>query len=275
MLILVKFHTMFNRGRKGLELLTLLLLLVVWTQFSSCLSPKKIVYFNNLPDSISSTKPYVLKDLTPYVEPVILTNDLLAITVQTMEQNNTNTPITSNTQGAFNPLNAFLVDKNGNVELALIGFVKVAGLTTSEAREVIKQRAREYYKEPVVNVKIANFDIRVIGEVNKAGVYNFITEKISILDVLASAGGLSYTGKHDNILLVRTEGDTRLFTRFSILTTDIFRHPQFYIKQRDIIYVEPTKFKVEASDNRFLRNIGIVSSFISFVTLILAFRNFK
>jgi polysaccharide export outer membrane protein len=239
------------------------------------LSPKKIVYLNNLPDSISASNPYVIKDVTPFIEPVILTNDLLAITLQTMEQGTSNTPITSNTAGAFNPLNAFLVDKNGNVELALIGFVKVAGLTTSEAREVIKQRARDYYKEPVVNVKIANFDIRVLGEVNKPGVYNYVTEKISILDVITNAGGLTFQGKHDNILLIRTEGDTKLFTRFSVLTTDIFRHPQFYIKQRDIIYVEPTRFKVESSDNRFLRNVGLISSLISFATLILAFRNFK
>src|SRR4051812_6904076 len=100
----------------------LLLFFVVYTFTSSCVSSKKMVYFNDLADTMSVP---VAVQSTPFKEPKIETNDILAITVQTLVQNPGNTPITSTSTGSFNLLNGFMVDKNGYIELALIGFIKV------------------------------------------------------------------------------------------------------------------------------------------------------
>ena len=81
---------------------------------NSCLSTKKIVYFNDISDSASASRPTTIESVK-YEDPKILPNDVLAITLQTIEQNEGNTPITTSSTGTFNPLNGFLVDKNGNI----------------------------------------------------------------------------------------------------------------------------------------------------------------
>ena len=241
---------------------------------NSCVATKSIVYFNDLPDTITSQKPVSIQTVK-YQDPVILSNDILAITMQTIDQNETNTPITSSQVAMFNPLNGFLVDKNGNIELSLIGFVHVGGLTTSEAREIIKEKAKEYYKNPVVNVRIANFEVDIIGEIGHPGTYPFVSEKVDIFEALAAAGDLNITGKRTNVLLVRTDGQEKKMIRLDLTSSDVFRSPYFYLRQRDLLYVEPTRYKIETSDNRVSRDIGILSGIISLVTLFLAFKTFK
>lgn len=253
--------------------LGVLLLFFVYTLTSSCVSTKNLLYFRDIPDTMST--PIVMEQTTPFVDPKIEPNDILAITVQTLVQNPGNTPITSNSSGTFNPLNGFLVDKNGYVELSLIGFVKVAGLTTAEARELIKQKAKDYYKEPVVNVRIANFDIAVLGDVAKPGMVNLPSEKASIIDAIAIAGDLNITAKKNNVLLVRSEGDQKKFIRFDLTNSNVYRSPYYWLKQHDEIIVEPNKFKLQSSDQTLLRNLGIVSTLISIASLILIFRNTK
>jgi polysaccharide export outer membrane protein len=238
-------------------------------------APKKVIYFTDVPDSASAINPYVVSNVTKYEDPVILPNDILNIVIQTSAQNESNSPISAMTTSMFNPLNGFLVDKNGNVELSLIGFVKVGGLTTAEARELIKNKAKEFYKDPVVNCRIANFDIVVIGDVFGPGTYTFPSEKVSILEAISAAHDLSLTGKKSNVLLIRTEGEQKKIVRLNLNSTEIFHSPYLYLRQRDVIYVEPSKYKIRASDLTFTRNLGIVSSMLSLVTLVLAFRNLK
>ena len=267
---------MYRLGRPGIIRPGLLLIFLSYLLSASCVSTKRVVYFSDLPDTISSSAPVVMTQIATFVDPKIESSDNLAVTIQTITQNDkTNAPITSNTTSTFNALNGFLVDRSGYIELPLIGFVKVAGLTTSEARELVKQKAKEFYKDPVVNVRIANFDITVLGDVTKPGILTLPSEKTTILDVIAMSGDLSLTARRDNILLVRTENNEKKFVRFDMRSTKIFQSPYYYIKQRDIVYVEPNKSKVQTSDNTFIRNLGIISSLISLASLIVVFRSIK
>src|SRR5579872_1453146 len=152
-LFLTKFTKMFNQYIQKRYGFVLLLLFAVCAMSTSCVSTKNLLYMQDIPDTLSA--PIVMNQAAPYTEPKIEINDILAITVQTVVQNPGNAPITSTSTGTFNLLNGFQVDKNGYIELSLLGFVKVAGLTTTEAREIIKQKAKDFYNEPVVNVRIA------------------------------------------------------------------------------------------------------------------------
>jgi len=251
---------------------TIVLFLLIYLCASSCISVKKEIYCKDLPDSTNS--PYIMNNLTPYVDPKIESNDILAITVQPINAGSSNI-ITSNSTGTFNELNGFLVDKNGYIELSLIGFVKVAGLTTSEARELLKQKAKEFFKDPVVNLRIANFDIIMLGDIGKTGPINIPSEKVSILDAIALAGDLPLTANRNNVLLIRTEGDQKKFVRFDLTTKEIFRSPYFYLKQRDVIYVQPRKDIIQATDNSFSRDVGYISTVVSLLSLFLLYKEFK
>lgn len=240
---------------------------------SGCVATKKVIYFSDLPDTINT--PIVINKPTKFVDPRIESNDILAITVQTPVQNATNSPITSNSTGSFSELNGFLVDKNGYIELSLIGFVKVGGLTTAEARELIKQRAKEYFKDPVVNVRIANFDIEMLGAVAKPGKLTLPSEKVSVVDAVALAGDLPLYAEKSNVLLIRSEGDQKKFVRLDLTSSKIFESPYFWLKQRDIVYIKPNRNTILNSDNTFSRNLGIISSVLSLATLLLVLKNIK
>ena len=266
---------MYKLNRQSCFSSVLLFLFFVITCSTSCITSKKSIYFNDLKDdSLTYTSvPIVMDSVTPYFEPKIEKNDVLAVTIQTIGQNESNTPITSNSAGSFSPLNGFLVDQKGYIELSLIGFIKVEGLTTTEARELIKQRAKEFWKEPVVNCRISNFDILMLGDIGRVGTLTSASEKISILDAIALSGDLNLTAKRHNILLIRSEGDQKKFVRYDIRSTKIFQSPYFYLKQRDIIYVEPRRDKVQSSgDGIFARYLGYFTAVVSVVSLMFAFR---
>lgn len=241
----------------------------------SCAPSKKMIYLRDLKDDPRYPNPVEITETTKFTEPRIESNDVLAITLQTPAQSEGNTPISSNTKGAFDVLGGFLVDKDGNIELSLIGFVKVGGLTTSEAREAIKQKAREFYKDPVVNVRIANFDVTVLGDVGRPGIVTVPSEKANVFDVLALTGDLQLTGKRTNVLLVRSEGDKKTFARLDLTNTDIYKSPYFYVKQRDMLYVEPNRFKLSTSDNRLSRGLTIMTAAISLLSLLFIFKVIK
>ena len=274
-LFLVKFTVMYKLNRRSFSSLSLLSLFIVYAFFSSCISAKKTTYFYDIPDTLGSSNPLIMNQITPFVDPKIEVNDVLAVTIQTIEQNNSNTPITTNSPGTFSPLNGFLVDKNGYIELSLIGFVKVAGLSTAEARELVKQRAKEFYKEPVVNLRISNFDILVLGDVGKPGTVTVPNEKAGIVDIIGLAGDLNSTAKRKNILLIRTDGDQKKFLRFDITSSKIFQSPYYYVKQHDIIYVEPNRYKREGADQTLIRDLGILTSLVSLISLLYIFQNIR
>lgn len=242
---------------------------------SSCVPSKKYVYFNTLKED--STYPaIVVKDSTAqFKEPTIQISDVLAITIQSLKQNESSSPVEAPSSGASSPLNGFVVDKDGNVEVQPIGFVKVAGLTTYEAKELIKQKFSTLYKDPVVRVRIANFEVKVLGDVTKPGVVTLTSEKATVLDVIALSGDLAPTAKRNNILLARTEGAKTTFVRLDITSPDIFKSPYFYVKQRDYIYVEPGNFKRQSSDNSVLRYISYGSGVLGVLSFLFVARIIK
>ncbi len=266
-------------NRQGWCSFVLLLFFVASTCLTSCITNKNSIYFNDLKeDSLyPGPMPIVMDSITPFTDPKIEKNDVLAVTIQTIAQNESNTPITTNSTGNFSELNGFLVDKKGYIELSNIGFVKVEGLTTTEARELIKQRAKEFWIDPVVNVRIANFGIYMLGDIGRTGLITSASEKISIVDAIALAGDLAITARRDNILLIRTEadGEHKKFVRFDMRSSKIFQSPYFYLKQRDIVYIEPRRDKVLNSDGSFQRYQGYLTYILSLISVMIAFRVIK
>lgn len=253
----------------------IILFFLMLSLLASCISPKKTLYFGDLPQDSMGVAPIVMEHTTPFVDPKIEPNDILQVTVQTIAQNEGNAPTASTSPGVKDPYAGLLVDKDGYVEVALIGPVQVAGLTTQEAKNRIRSKAMVFYKEPVVNVRIMNFDVMVLGDVTKPGTVTIPSEKASIIDVIGLAGDLSITGKRKNILMVRSEGDQKKFVRFDMTSSKIFQSPYYWVKQRDMIYVEPSEYKIQNSDNSFLRYFSITSSLVSIISLLFAVKVIK
>lgn len=252
---------------------------------SSCTSTKNIPYFKDVPDTLKNK--YIIGEIA-YNEPKIKPNDLLQVSIQTIDPQansliglsvtasmaptmNSSTP---NTSPNTNNMIGFLVDQGGFIELPLVGRVKVAGLSTSETQAAIRKNASEYYKDPVVNVRFANFTVTILGEVTKPGTYPVTNERITVLDAIGLAGDLTIFGKRGNILLVREENGQRIMARFDLRNTSLFQSPYFYLKQGDLLYIEPNRAKVASNDQAQIRNITIGSTIITSIALILSRFNF-
>jgi polysaccharide export outer membrane protein len=259
--------------------------LVAIIMSTGCANTKNTTYFQDISDTIYHQPQPI--SLASYTDPQIKPNDILQITVQTIDPQSSlmtgtqNTP-TYSVQGSSSMSSAsstsvqgFQVDKNGNVELPLVGKIKVGGMTTELAREAIRQKATVYYKDPVVNVRFANFSVSVLGEVNRPSQYVIPNEKASILDVIAMAGDMTIFGKRENVMLIREDSGEKKVIRFNLNSSDIFKNPYFYLRQGDVVYVQPNSAKVAANDIATIRNISIITSITSLLIVLISRVSFK
>ncbi len=251
-----------------------LLILLITVSLGACVSTKETVYFSDIPTEAPRVK------LPEYSEPVVQVDDILHITIQTIDGGTTAAinQLSGGVSDAGNPaspkgndaLGGYLVDENGQVSMPMLGTLKVAGLTTSAVRDLITVEAEKYFNDPTVQVRFANFKITVIGEVARPATYTVPNEKVTLTDALGMAGDLTIFGKRDNVLLVRDNNGEKEFVRFNLNSYDTFTSPYFYLKQGDLIYVEPGRGKVAATNAERTQTISIAATVVSMLTLIIS-----
>lgn len=238
----------------------------------SCGSVKNVKYLGDIPDSAKLVEKVTAK----YVEPVIMSDDILVITIQTIDptassianQGQQMPTVGSGSQSSQQQqVTGYLVDKNGEVDFPLIGKIKLEGYTTYQAREIVTKEASKYYKDPSVQVRFANFKVTVIGEVNKPGTYTLPNERVSVFDIIGLAGDLTIYGKRDNIMLIREVNGLKNIVRLNLTSSEIFASPYYYLRQNDVIYIEPDKSKAAALNAPTRTYITIILTAISSLAL--------
>jgi polysaccharide export outer membrane protein len=241
---------------------------------SSCADNRNLVYFSDLKNQNTDSYTNINKALVQS-EPKIQPNDLLNIRVTTLSpesnalfNNNiaTNMNINNNTTEPIRV--GYRVDKDGNISFPVIGQVKLSELTVDQAQDVITKKLEVYTKGPVVNIDFLNFKITVIGEVNKPGTFTVDDENISLLGALGLAGDMTPYAKRDNVLIVRETNGVRTTERINLNKSELFDSKYYYLKQNDVVYVEPDKSRLAqtSENNRF---IPIVSASVAIVAVLL------
>jgi len=265
-----------SKGR-SLSSLPLLLFILSILGFGSCATIKDSEYFKDLPDSSLSN---VSVPLPAYAENRIVPGDNLLISIQTIDFKSDNfagaaqapsAGTTTSTNPTASAGSGYIVDKNGEVEIPIMGRLKVGGVTISQVRDLIKEKATQYYTDPIVNVRCQNAYINVLGEVNRPGPVYILGDRMSIIDVISQAGDLTIYGKRTDILLIReVDGKKVVFSRFDITSKDVFSNPNFYLQKGDDVYVLPNKSKIAASDASSIRTLTILTSLTSLAVTITA-----
>jgi len=257
----------------------LLIIGLIYTM-SGCKTYKNIPYFSDVADS---TRLQIAN--APFKQLKIQVDDILSVSIQTLDPSfnsalNSSSPISSlgvNASAMSSPSasgisssinNGYLVDKNGEIELSLLGKVKLEGLTTAEARDTIQKIAAIYYNSPTVNVRFANYKITILGEVARPGTYILPNEKATIFDALGLAGDLTIYGRRDNMLLIRDSSNHSSLIRFSLNSKSLVNQDFFYLKQNDVIYVEPEQTKVASLDAARTRNLTIAAAALSLLIVV-------
>ena len=255
-----------------------LMAFIIGIIFSSCTDVKKVAYFKDVPDS---TKEKMVRD-APYTDPIIIPDDILSVTI-TLIDPTTAAPVNqasvapvsaASTSSAVAPglVPGLLVDREGNISFPIMGTIKVAGLTSYEAKERIKTEAKKYFKDPDVQVRFANYKVTVIGEVAHPATFVVPNEKVSVLDAIGMAGDLTIYGRRENVMVIRENNGKKELYRLNLNSSDIFKSPYFYLKQNDVVYVEPNKSKAVQADAEQTRFIEIAASVATGILLILRLR---
>lgn len=253
----------------------LVLLLFGTFLVSSCTTTKNVPYFQD----ITAADKSVLQNAAVFTEPTIQPDDIMSVSIFTVDPttsmvvNQVGAQATSSTnpQAALTATPAtggFLVNKNGEIDLSIVGTIKIAGLTTFQATELIKQKASVVYKDPNVQVRFANFKVTVLGEVGRPASYVLPNERVSVLDALGLAGDLTIFGKRENILLIRDNGGKKEFARLNLNNTQLFNSPFFYLKQNDVIYVEPNKGKAASLNTARTQTFALIGTALSVLVVL-------
>ena len=220
---------------------------------TSCSTPKNVAYIQNS-DDVDYAKSEFLYDAR------IMPKDILTITVNTVNpeasepfnlliHNTLNASRSIATSGGA--LQTYLVDNNGCIDFPVVGTLQVGGLTKSMCEKLIHDKIQRYMnaeENPIVTVRMSNYKISVIGEVNRPGMFNVGNEKISIFEALAQAGDLSIYGVRDRVKLIRenAKGRKEIHT-INLNDANIVNSPYYYLQQNDVVYVEPNSVKAKNS----------------------------
>ncbi|WP_067149373.1 polysaccharide biosynthesis/export family protein [Pseudotamlana agarivorans] len=230
-------------------------LLLVLISITSCTTKKDVVYFQNAKDSetIVDTDTFKAK---------LKTGDILNIFISTLDLTVAQPYNLVESTGSVNTAIDYLIDSDGNIDYPVLGKIKLRGLTIEEAKDVFKKKFSEgkLLKDPVVIIRIKNFRISVLGQVNSPGVYEISGERITILEAIASAGDLGITGRRENVLVIRDFNGTKTYTRIDLTSKEIFNSPVYFLTQNDVVYVQPNTKGVSAGSGD--ARIGLFASLL-------------
>ena len=222
--------------------------------FSACNSYKQVPYLQDT-DMINS-----LQELFSTYDARIMPKDLLTITVNTSDPEaaapfnlsvQSAVSITRSTSLIQQPtLQQYLVSNDGTIDFPVLGRLQIAGLTKSEAENLIREKLGAHLKEsPIVTVRMTNYKISVLGEVAHPGMFTINNEKVNIFEALALAGDLTIYGKRDGVKLIREDAaGRREIINLNLNKADIIASPYYHLQQNDILYVTPNKAKAMNSD---------------------------
>jgi len=258
-------------------LIPTLVIFILSLSISSC-RVDRIAMLKDIPDT--ATLKYVA--LHSYTPPIIQSDDILNIVIQTLDPqanailNQGNLPVSSgaltgsSTSSQQAVISGYLVTKDGYIHMPYIGNVYVKGFTTEQIRDTVISKISFYFKDPVVNVRFANFKVSVLGEVRNPSTFLIPNEKPTLIDALGLAGDLTIYGRRDNVMLIRDSEGKKEITRFNLDSSRTISSRYFYLRPNDVIYVEASASKVISIDAYRNRNVTIIGAALGFLTVLAA-----
>ena len=255
----------------SLHILSIIIVIFCSGLLNSCAPAKNVVYFQNLQ-----------KDTTLHTlvnnnfELKIRKNDLLSINIISPDPVSTQlfngiqgTPSAAAVASSGSSTGGFLVDNDGNIVMYKLGVVHVEGLTRSELMQQLQKDLEPYLKDAVITIRFLNNRVTMLGELAKPGIITLPNEQISLLEAIAMSGDLTFTGRRDNILVIRETENGKQFKRVNLSDHSIFKSPFYYLKPDDVVYVEPTSSKIKSA-SQTPQTVSYVLSGVSILITIIA-----
>jgi polysaccharide export outer membrane protein len=215
--------------------------------FSSCRSNKDLT---------------VMADANPVMQGVpvqkaeyrIQANDNLYVSIisSNAEMNELYNPATVGNARAINNIwqtqagqliQGYLVEPDGNVTLPIVGKINIVGKTMREAEEIIRQAAQLYLKEVTAKVRVINYKITVMGEVEQPGVYFNYNYEFTILDAISSAEGINNSADLRNVLVLRQTKEGSKSFKLNLNSRSALASEGYFLQPNDVVMVQPSRYK--------------------------------
>jgi polysaccharide export outer membrane protein len=236
--------------------------------FFSCRTQRAVYnYLEDVTDTAFRKNVYIS-------EPRIQQNDLLSVRIYSASVDPTidalyNLSVQQSSGAQNTQQQGFLVDVRGNIELPRIGVIQAEGLTKGELEQTIKTKLQGQLTDPGVVVRFLNFRITVLGEVGAPGVLNIPTERLSILEAVGMAGGVTEFGKIKNVKILRENNGARQLGTLDLTSKNIFESPYYQLQQNDVVLVDQNNYKLRRTEQtRISQQIGFALSIITSIALL-------
>jgi len=252
--------------------------------FSSCASTKHIAYFQDISNNVKDTSESLSSSPA---NPTIGPDDILLITVsgaspQAAAPYNPSSSdqsvqsyigASSTVEGVYGRVAdtrlGYLVDASGGINFPVLGKINLNGLTLVQAQDTIQHLLEPSLKSAVVAIRFLNYKITILGEVSRPGTYTIPNQQITLLQALGLAGDMTIFGKRANVMVIREKNGERQFGRIDLNNSrSLFTSPFYYLQQNDVVYVEPRKSKLWNTDQATLRNVSIMATILSAVSIL-------
>ena len=220
--------------------------------------------FKNIPENLEIKIP----------EAVITYGDLIDVKISSLTNQSTSifSPIAMDKIGTIRDaearkLDAYLVDRSGNIDIPYIGKIKAYGLTCSSLSDSIKNKLLEFVKTPSVSAKILNFRVSILGEVAKPGTFDVIDQNMSLTELISRAGDFNKNADPSNVMIIRNINNKITNTYIDLTSLEFLNSEYYFLKQNDKVYVRPDNASL-AFDFGILRNVGTLSLLTSIIILL-------
>jgi polysaccharide export outer membrane protein len=160
-----------------------------------------------------------------------------------------------------------VIDSNGNIRYPVIGEVKLEGLTILEAENHLMELAANYVDDPVVKIRLLNFRVTILGEVNKPGTFSTLNNTMTFTEAVGYAGGFNELADLESIKLIRNHNEGQEIIYVNSLDEDFIASPYYYLHPNDLIIVSPLRQR--PFRRYFGPNLSLFVSSLSIFLLIL------
>lgn len=140
-------------------------------------------------------------------------------------------------------LQSYTLDEEGCIEMPLTGKIELKNLTVDEAKEKLQIELDKYVNQTTLIVKLSNFNLTVLGEVTRPGMFKVYQSQINLFEAISMAGNMTNFAKKDEVKIVRQTENGSEIVLVDMGQADILTSPYYYLKPNDIIIVEPLKIK--------------------------------
>ena len=214
--------------------------------FASCVPQKKMLYLKNAEMAAENISREYVNDRT--IDYKLQPGDNLYIHVVNTIDERSAASINGDVRGYLSSdaniyLQTTTIDKEGCVEMPLVGKVEVKNLTVDEAKNKLQTAINTYINGSMLVVKLASFNVTLLGEVSRPGMYKVYQSQINLFEAMSLAGNMTNFAKKSEVKIIRQTDNGSEIVTVDMGQADILSSPYYYLKPNDIVYVEPLKIK--------------------------------